>query len=75
MMYYYAQHTPTRDWQAPLLGIEEVLRARDAGIPIFVALYLIGESGFDSVAEQAADVVGHALSRAARYTTTGRGRS
>lgn len=75
MMHYYAQHTPTRDWQAPLLGIEEVLRARDAGIPIFMALYQIMESGFDPVAKQAADVVGAALTRAARYTTTGRGRS
>ncbi|EIM1708988.1 hypothetical protein [Aeromonas hydrophila] len=75
MMHYYAQHTATRDWYAPVLTIEEVERTREAGIPIFMALYQIMESGFDPVAKQAADVVGAALTRAARYTTTGRGRN
>lgn len=75
MMHYYAQHTATRDWFAPLLTIEEVERAKEAQIPVVTALYLIGEFGFESVAESAADVVGQALTRAAHHTTTGRGRS
>lgn len=75
MMHYYAQHTATRDWFAPVLTIEEVKRARESRIPVMIALYLIGEYGFESVAEQAAHVVGVALTRAAHHTTTGRGRS
>lgn len=74
MMYYYAQHTATRDWFAPVLTIEEVERTRAAGMPIMIALYLIGEHGFESVAEHAAHVVGVALTRASHHTTTGRGR-
>lgn len=74
MMNYYAQHTATRDWYAPVLTIEEVERTREAGMPIMIALYLIGEYGFESVAEHAADVVGQALTRASHHTTTGRGR-
>ncbi|WP_421228518.1 hypothetical protein [Aeromonas jandaei] len=75
MMHYYAQHTATRNWFAPLLTIEEVERAKEAQIPVMIALYLIGEYGFESVAEQAADIVGDALTRASEHTTTGRGRS
>lgn len=75
MMHYYAQHTATRNWYAPVLTIEEVERAKEAGMPIMIALYLIGEYGFESVAEQAADIVGDALTRASEHTTTGRGRS
>lgn len=75
MMHYYAQHTATRNWFAPLLTIEEVERTKEAGMPIMIALYLIGEYGFESVAEQAADIVGDALTRASEHTTTGRGRS
>lgn len=71
-MRYYAQHTATRDWYAPVLTIEEVERARDAGIPVMISLYLINEFGFDSVADQAADIVGDALNRAARYIRDGR---
>ncbi|MEW7867504.1 hypothetical protein [Aeromonas diversa] len=74
MMHYYAQHTATRNWYAPLLTIEEVERAKEAKIPVMIALYLIGEYGFESVAEQAADIVGDALTRASEHTTTGRGR-
>lgn len=70
-MHYYAQHTATRNWFAPLLTIEEVERAKEAQIPVMIALYLIGEYGFES----AADVVGQVLTRAAHHTTTGRGRS
>lgn len=75
MMHYYAQHTATRDWFAPVLTIEEVERAREARIPVMIAFYLVGEYGFESVAEHAAHVVGVALTRAARDTTTGRGRN
>lgn len=73
-MLYYAQHTATRDWFAPLLTIDEVERARASQIPVMIALYLIGEYGFESVAKEAAHVVGEALTRAAHHTTTGRGR-
>lgn len=75
MMHYYAQHTATRNWFAPVLNIDEVEKAREAGIPMFIALYLIGESGFGSVADNAAQIVGDALERAAHRTTTGRGRN
>lgn len=75
MMHYYAQHTATCNWYAPVLTIEEVDRTKEAGMPIMIALYLIGEYGFESVAEQAADIVGDALTRASEHTTTGRGRS
>ncbi|MGY3993062.1 hypothetical protein [Aeromonas veronii] len=75
MMHYYAQHTATRNWFASVLTIDEVEKARVAGIPMFIALYLIGESGFGSVAEHAAQIVGDALERAAHRTTTGRGRN
>lgn len=71
-MRYYAQHTATRDWYAPVLTIEEVERAREARIPVMIALYLINEFGFDSLADQAADIVGDALNRAARYISDGR---
>lgn len=74
-MHYYAQHTATRNWYAPVLTIEEVECTKEAGMPIMIALYLIGEYGFESVAEQAADIVGDALTRASEHTTTGRGRS
>lgn len=75
MMHYYAQHTATRGWFAPVLTIDEVERARKAQIPVMIALYLIGEYGFESAAEHAAHVIGEALTRAARHTTTGRGRN
>ena len=75
MMHYYAQHTATRNWYAPVLTIEEVERTKEAGMPIMIALYMIGEYGFESVAEQAAYIVGDALTRASEHTTTGRGRS
>lgn len=74
MMHYYAQHTPTRDWDAPLLGIEELEKAREAGICVSIGMWVIHDIGFGAWNIEIGVIVGAAMSRAAHQTTTGRGR-
>lgn len=72
MMHYYAQHTPTRDLDAPLLGIAELEKTRQAGICISIGMCLIHELGFDEWTKEIGLVVGMALRKASRRAKTGR---
>ena len=74
MMHYYAQHTPTRDWDAPLLGIEELVKAQEAGICVSLGMWVIHDIGFVAWSIEIGVIVGTAMSRAAHQATTGRGR-
>lgn len=72
MMHYYAQHTPTRDLDAPLLGIEELEKTRQAGICISIGMCLMHELGHEAWTKDIGLVVGMALRKASRRAKTGR---
>ena len=72
MMHYYAQHTPTRDWDAPLLGIEELEKTRQAGLCITFGMFIWHEGGFDEWTREVGLVVGMALRKASRRPREGR---
>ena len=72
MMHYYAQHTPTRDLDAPLLGIEELEKARQAGLCITFGMFIWHEGDFDEWTREVGLVVGMALRKASRRPREGR---
>lgn len=74
MMHYYAQHTATRDWQAPLLGIEELAKAQEGGICVSIGMWVIHDIGFGAWSTEIGVIVGTAMHKAAHQATTGRGR-
>lgn len=65
MMHYYAQHTATRDWFAPLLGIDELVKAQEAGLSISVGMHLLHSIGFELWIDEVGMMVGVALRNAA----------